>query len=207
MFSILPKDTGFQILLDRSSQTMVSGVRAYSNLIKSLASPTAALEQVRRIEHEGDDNLRQILDKLDRTFLTPFDREDIYRLSRRMDDVIDAVDAASKRFIFYKMTTSTSWLDQLGQVLQRAGEAAGRAVPRLRNLKQTAELRSELDVIHLAEREADDLHHQAVAELYDREAHVGTLMKWKEVYDLTEKAIDRCEDIADVIRGIMVKGT
>lgn len=207
VFSIIPRDTAFFELFDQSAVTLTNSVQAYHDMIGDMANYPRRLERIRQLEHEGDDNVRRTLEKLDRTFITPFDRDDIYRLTKRMDDVIDAVDAAAKRFQYYRITKATDWLIKQGDVLLRAGQTVARAVPKLRNMKKAAEIKEVLLDVHTLEKEADDYHHAAIADLYDTSPDFAAVMKWKEIYDLTEKAVDRCEDIANVMHAIVLKST
>lgn len=207
MFSIIPRDTVFYELFDAAAATMIDATRTYSSMVNNMADYPRLLERIRSLEHEGDENLRKTLERLDRTFITPFDRDDIYRLVKRIDDVIDALDAAAKRFQYYRITQATPWLIKQCDVLMRSSEAVGRTVPMLRNMKKSEPIRACLVEVHALEKEGDDHHHSAIAELYDTSPDFAAVMKWKEIYDLTEKSIDRCEDIANVIHGIILKST
>lgn len=207
MFSLIPRDMAFYVFFDKASATMTESTQAYFDMVNDMANYTRRLERIRQLEHEGDENVRKTLEKLDRTFITPFDRDDIYRLMKRIDDVIDCLDAAAKRFQYYRITKATPWLLQQCDVLQRAGRAVGNAVPMLRNMKRPEALRQILMEVQNLEKEGDDIHHSAIAELYDTSPDFAAVMKWKEIYDLTEKAIDRCEDITNVMHGIILKST
>lgn len=207
MFSLIPRDMAFFALFDKAAATLTEATDAYHAMVNDMANYTRRLEKIRQLEHEGDENVRKTLEKLDRTFITPFDRDDIYRLMKRVDDVIDCLDAAAKRFQYYRITKPTPWLLRQCDVLQRSGRAVGAAVPMLRNMKRPDELRRLLLDVQNLEKEGDDHHHAAIAELYDTSPDFAHVMKWKEIYDLTEKAIDRCEDIANVVHGIIFKNT
>ncbi|HWL92896.1 MAG TPA: DUF47 family protein [Phycisphaerae bacterium] len=207
MISIIPRDKVFFQLFDAAAATMVDTTRTYNDMCNDMGQYPRHLERIRELEHEGDENLRQTLERLDRSFLTPFDRDDIYRLVKRVDDVIDNIDAAAKRFKYYRLTTATPWLLRQSDVLLRAGEAVGKSIPMLRNLKKPDIFRTSLVDIHALEKEGDDYHHAAIADLYDTSPDFAAVMKWKEIYDLTEKALDRCEDIANVLHAIVLKHT
>lgn len=207
MFSIIPRDNAFFRLFEKASATMSEATQGYFDMVNDMANYARRLERIRELEHEGDDNVRITLEKLDRTFITPFDRDDIYRLMKRIDDVIDCVDASAKRFQYYRITKSSPWLLRQCDVLRRSGLVVARTVPMLRNMKDSESIRHALMEVHTLEKEGDDHHHSAIAELYDTSPDFAAVMKWKEIYDLTEKAIDRCEDIANVIHGIILKNT
>jgi len=206
-FSIIPRDTGFFNLFDEAARILSSTADAYGVLLKTDVGRDAQLASIRRLEHEGDAIMRETLQKLDRTILTPFDREDISLLMRRIDDVIDEVDAASKRFCIYRIPSPTQWLMKQSDVLSEACKILGACVPYLRNLKKPETLRVRLLEIGALEKVGDANHHAAVVELYDKSTDAILAMKWKEVYDITERAIDRCEDIANVMSTIILKNS
>jgi len=162
---------------------------------------------IRQIEHEGDDIAHKTLAKLDTTFITPFDREDIHSLMKLMDDVVDEIDAAAKRLPLYQIEKPTTFLVKMSEVLLRAGQCVASAVGELRNLKKPDGIRRHLIEIHAMENAGDDLNHAATAELYASCTNAIEAMKWKEIYDLTERAIDRCEDVANTIDAIILKNS
>jgi uncharacterized protein Yka (UPF0111/DUF47 family) len=122
-----------------------------------------------------------------------------------MDDVMDEIDAASKRLSLYQIEGPTPWLIKQTEVLQKSCRLVGQAVKKLRNLKRPNGLQQSLVEIHRLENEGDDYNHAAVAELYNKAGDPILVMKWKEIYDLTERAIDRCEDVANTIQAIVLK--
>lgn len=206
-FSIIPRDTGFFNLFDEAARVLSTTADAYGVLLKTDVGRDAHLGAIRRLEHEGDAIVHETLQKLDRTILTPFDREDISLLMRRIDDVIDEIDAASKRFCLYRIPSPTEWLIKQSDVLSEACKVLGVCIPYLRTLKKPEMLRERLREIGALEKVGDDNHHAAVVELYDRTTDAILAMKWKEVYDITERAIDRCEDIANVMSAIVLKNS
>lgn len=206
MFGIIPRDTGFFDLFDRAAQTLAGSAEAYDALLANGSDRGAQLKVIRDFEHEGDRIVRDTLGKLDRTFVTPFDREDIQILMRRIDDVIDELDAASKRYVMYKIPAPTEWLLRQSKVLTDACRVLGRSIPHLRSLmRRPEELRAHLHEVQNLEKVGDDIHHAAIVDLYDQGGDAILAMKWKEIYDLTERAIDRCEDVANIIGVIALK--
>lgn len=205
MFSILPRDTEFFDLFDHTARVVQATAKAYSQLARDYANREAHVAEIRKLEHDGDDAVHAALGKLDTSFITPFDREDIHALLSRMDDVIDEIDAAAKRFTLYSVPEPTPWLVKQTDILNRATALVVEAVKRLRDLRRPEDLHQKLVEIHKLENEGDDLNHAAVAELYATAKDPILVMKWKEIYDFTERAIDRCEDIADTIEGIVLK--
>ncbi len=207
MFSIIPRDTEYFEIFDEAAKTVVIAAETYARIWDPGVDRDARIESIRQLEHEMDNICRRVFRKLDRTFLTPFDREDIHRLMKRMDDVVDDIDATTKRLKLYRIEEPTPWLIKQCAILLDASRLIAEAVPHLRNLKSPESLRSPLHRVHRLETEGDENHHSAVADLYETAKDAILAMKWKEIYDLTERAIDRCEDIADVLEGIILKNT
>jgi|ERR1043166_6553260 uncharacterized protein Yka (UPF0111/DUF47 family) len=207
MFSIIPRETGFFNLFEEASGILVQCAEAYSSLVTDYAHRDEYIAKIRQFEHECDFIVHRTLKKLDTTFITPFDREDIQSLMKAMDDVIDEIDAASKRLTLYQIREPSVWLVKQTDILLRATRLVGDAVKRLRNLRRPNGLQEHLVEIHRLENLGDDNNHSAVADLYANTTDAILAMKWKEIYDLTERAIDCCEDIANTIEAIVLKNT
>jgi uncharacterized protein Yka (UPF0111/DUF47 family) len=207
MFGIIPRNSAFFELFDQFGAVVATTAEAYRDLVQDFSRRDHCVERIRQLEHDGDDMVRRTLEKLDTSFITPFDREDIQNLVNRMDDVIDQIDAASKRLKLYRLSEPTPWLRKQSEVALSACTAVAEAVRGLRNLKQPQQIREQLREIHRLENVGDDNHHSAIAELFESATDPIGAMKWKEVYDLTESAIDGCEDIANAIEAIILKNT
>ncbi|MFH0983488.1 MAG: DUF47 family protein [Planctomycetota bacterium] len=207
MFNILPRNTRFFSLFEEAAALIVRAAEAYVALLKDYPHRDEHVAVIRQLEHDGDAIAHRTLDKLDTTFITPFDREDIYTLMKLMDDVIDEIDAAAKRLTLYQIPEPTTWLTQQTDVLLRACRCVAASVPELRHLKKRDVLRSHLVEIHDLENIGDEINHAAAAELYSTSTNAIEVMKWKEIYDLTERAIDRCEDIANILEAIVLKNS
>ena len=205
MFSLVPRNDAFFDLFDRASAVMIRAAETYVAVATDYAAREEHIARIRQLEHDGDAIAHQTFDHLDQSFITPFDREDIEALMVRMDNVVDEIDAAAKRLTLYRIAEPTPALIKQTEVLLRACRLCASAVSRLRDVRKPAQLYEELKEIHFLENVGDDTNHAAVAELFDKGGDPFHVMKWKEIYDLTERAIDGCEDIANVIRAIVLK--
>jgi uncharacterized protein Yka (UPF0111/DUF47 family) len=205
MLSIIPRDRTFFDLFEKGAGVVVRVAEAYVELARDYAHREDHVARIRQLEHDGDEIAHRTFDHLDPTFITPFDREDIETLILLMDDVIDEIDAAAKRLTLYRIPAPTAALVKQTEVLLKACRLTGQAVGRLRNLKRPNGLHDILVEIHHLENVGDDNNHAALAELFDQGGDPLLVMKWKEIYELTERAIDKCEDIANAIRGIQLK--
>ncbi len=203
----MSRDRKFFDAFEETATLVVRAAQAYVDMLKDYAHRERYLAIIRQIEHDGDEVTHRTLQKLDTTFITPFDREDIYSLMKLMDDVIDEIDASAKRLVLYQIPQPTEALHKQTDVLLRAAQCLAAAIHELRNLKKPEVLRTHLIEIHAMENAGDDINHAAAAELYATSTNAIDAMKWKEIYDLTERAIDRCEDVADTIDAIILKNS
>lgn len=207
MFSIMPRKTQFFDLFEAAAKVMFRAAEAYAEVGKDYGKREDLVHRIRQLEHDGDDTTHRTLDLLDKTFITPFDREDIQRLIVQMDDVVDEIDAAAKRLVLYRIDAPTPWFAKQTDVLYKACMLIGEVLPRLRNLKRAGNLHDQLVEIHRLENVGDDNNHAAVADLYNHSKDPIHAMKWKEIYDITERAIDTCEDVANTIEAIVLKNS
>lgn len=205
MFSLIPRNLAFFDLFDRAAAIIVRTAESYVDLAKDYSNRTEHVARIRQLEHDADEIAHRTFDDLDRSFLTPFDREDIETLMTRMDDVVDEIDAAAKRMTLYNISEPTGAFVKQTEILLRSCRLTAEAVARLRNLKKPNGLQEKLVEIHYLENVGDETNHAALADLFEQGGDPLLVMKWKEIYDMTERAIDRCEDIANVIRGIVLK--
>ncbi|HET6251125.1 MAG TPA: DUF47 family protein, partial [Tepidisphaeraceae bacterium] len=164
-----------------------------------------SIQRIREEEHAADQLAHQALERLDRTFITPFDREDIHTLVGELDDIVDGVDALAKRFpLFHVKNMEPTFLKQTG-VLLAATQMVDEAVKRLRRSRKLSDLSDALIAIHTQESVGDDNHHAAMSRLFDGSVETLEVLKWKELYDLIENAIDDCEDVGNTLERIVLK--
>ncbi len=199
---LTPQDTTFFDMLTASADNIVLGVQALAKIFDPTADRKAVADEVRKIEHEEDEVTHGILRKLNSTFITPFDRDDIYRLAGRLDDVMDFMEAAVDLVVLYKLEELPAEIAEQVDVLQRAALITAEAMPRLRT-------RKDLDVywieVNRLENEADRLYRRLLAKLFDGGYDALTVLKLKEVAEQLEGAADAFENVANAIETIVVK--
>src|SRR6478735_4440639 len=205
MFNLLPKDTVFFDLFEGLSRHAVSAAEHLRQLSRNFTESDAWIQKIRQEEHAADDLAHKALDRLDRTFITPFDREDIHTLVQELDNVVDMVDALAKRFTLYNVKSMEPLFVKQCEVLVRATATLAEAVHRLRKSRKLSELSEKLIEIHRLESEGDDNHHAAISKLYSGSVEPLEVMKWKEFYDYVENAIDGCEDVGNTLERIVLK--
>ena len=206
MFNLLPKDTVFFDLFEGVSRHAIAAAEHLQALAKQFPEGLEAnIRQIRDDEHAADDLTHKALERLDSVFITPFDREDIHDLVNGIDDVIDAIDALAKRLpIFHIREMPSAFVEQTG-VLVQSTKAMSEAVFRLRKTRKLNELKDALIEIHRLESLGDDVNHAAIRKLFDGQTAPLEVMKWKELYDYIEEAIDGCEDVGNTLERIVLK--
>ena len=169
------------------------------------ADPERQAERVKEVEHQGDEITHAVIERLHQTFITPMDRDDIHLLISRLDDVLDLIHATSERIWLYGLRVMRPEAREFAAVLEKAVEEIGGAVRVLRDLKDRPRLIAHCTEINRLENEGDRILRRAVARLFHEGADPIEVIKWKEIYDNLENAIDRCEDVANVIEGVALE--
>ena len=160
------------------------------------------VQRIKSIEHACDDLTHNVSTRLNQSFITPFDREDIYMMSKALDDVVDLIDGAARAVVMYDIHEATEPAKQLAGVIQRMALQLNEVVSILSKPKGVTERLVEL---HRLENEGDDIYHRAVAALFHDRGDPLEVLKWKDVYEKLEAAIDRCENVANIIEGVIIK--
>ncbi|BDV41426.1 phosphate transport regulator [Geotalea uraniireducens] len=203
MFGLIPKDEKFFVLFKDMTTNIIEGARLLKEMLDSYDDPQQSQRKIKDIEHKGDAITHDIIQKLNKSFVTPFDREDIYALSAALDDIIDLIDASSIRFIMYNVEKPTAEAKELAFIILKSCEAIGRAVAHLGSkLEHIAEHCVEVNAL---ENEADRVCREAISRLFDEEKDPIRLIKWKEIYETLERATDKCEDAANILESVVVK--
>jgi len=205
MFNLLPRDTVFFDLFEGMSRHVVRSAEDLRQLAQRFPDITPSIQRIREEEHGADELAHQALERLDRTFITPFDREDIHDLVGELDDIIDSVDALAKRFPLFHIKQMEPMFLKQADVLVAATVTLDEAVHRLRKSRKLSELSDALIEIHHKESLGDDNHHAAMSRLFQGDIPPLEVLKWKELYDLIENAIDGCEDVGNTLERIVLK--
>jgi hypothetical protein len=160
------------------------------------------VSEIKFLEHKGDQITHSLMKKLNLTFITPFDREDIHALGSALDDVLDLIDAAATRFITYKIKKVTPGAQQLGKVILHGTEIIVNAVGQLNHPQNMLEYCEQLTLL---EEEADRIKGECIARLFEDSTDPIEVIKWKEIYEVLEASTDKCEDVADVLESVVLK--
>ena len=204
-FSLIPREEKFFDLFEQQVKSLEEAAKAFVDMVQDWNDKHPAIARLRDLEHECDITTHEIMDKLNRTFVTPFDREDIHALAKELDDVIDIIQAISERMLLFKVTGSSDDLLELAKTLEEAISNVAKAVTSIRDLNRPRRILDYCIEINRLENRGDRTSERAIGNLFQGNQDPLEVMKWKEIYDATESAIDKCEDIANIIEGIVVK--
>ena len=201
----LPRETSFFDFFEQHAALTVDGTREFLSLVTTGANLDAKAKRIADLEHETDVITHRCVEALHKTFITPIDRDDIHRLITRMDDIMDFVEAAAERITLYELTTMTADVRDLADVLHRSAVQVEVALKLLRNLKDPQAILSQCIDINRLENEGDQILRRAVARLFKESKDPIEVIKWKEIDENLESATDRCEDVANIIEGVVLE--
>ncbi len=204
-FSLLPKEEQYFSFFTQMTSYIYDASRA---LVEMLADPRGDYNShavnIKTIEHACDDLTHSIVTKLNKSFITPFDREDIYMLASGLDDIVDLIDDSARAMVMYDVHESTEHSRQFADVIQRMAIQLHEIVTML---ARPNGIGPRLVEIHRLENEGDDIYHKAIGELFRSQSDPLTVIKWKEIYEKLEAAVDRCESVAHIIESVIIKNT
>lgn len=204
MFKLIPQEMKFFDMFEKSAQNILRGAKILKEISENFNTLPENAAKMERLEHDTDQITHEIMEKLNKTFITPIDREDIHELTAVLDDVMDFIEAATERMILYKVKNPTPEMKQIADVILSQAEEINKVMPKLKNLKHTPIMEHCIEINRL-ENAGDRILREAVARLFDNRTDPLEVIKWKDIYDFLETATDKCEDVAVIIEGIVLK--
>lgn len=204
MTPLIPRDNTFFDMFSQMSENLISGARAMVDLFADYKDVDAKIAEIRRIERTGDEMTHAVLTKLNQTFITPFDREDIHQLASSLDDVLDFLNAAGARIIMYRITNPPPVALDLARLILLQSLELHRALPLLR---KNGDILTHCVEINRLENEADVISRAAIGQLFDQEKDPIALIKTKELIEFLELATDKAEDVANVLETVVLKNS
>jgi hypothetical protein len=203
MFRLIPREEKFFEFFRRAAGNILEASKVLVRMMDGQAGDLQEhWKRLEEFEHEGDKITHQIIRKLNRTFITPIDREDIHALAVALDDVMDLIEAAGARMTLYKIAQPTEEARKLARVILASAEEIVKAVSNLERLDDVMEHCIEINRL---ENVADDVSREAIASLFEQGADPIDVIKWKEIYETLETTTDRCEDVANVVESVALK--
>ena len=205
LLNLLPKEEQYFDLFIQMTLYIVDAAGELKQMLADKEHNYAEYSQrIKRLEHACDELTHTISTKLNKSFITPFDREDIYLMSSALDDIVDLIDDAARAIIIFDVAEIRDYAQDFAGVIERMAEQLREIVATLQKPKNITQ---RLVEIHRLENDGDDIYHAAIAELFREERDPLTVIKWKEIYEKLEAAVDRCENVANIIESVMIKHT
>ncbi|HVF57670.1 MAG TPA: DUF47 family protein [Pyrinomonadaceae bacterium] len=202
-FSLIPKEEQYFSLFRQMTSYIFDASKALSEMLADNDGDYKAhVRNIKSIEHSCDELIHTIVKKLNTSFITPFDREDIYMLAGGLDDIADLIDDAARAMVMYNVHESTEYARQFADVIQRMAVQLHEVVS---SLERPGGIAPRLVEMHRLENEGDEIYHKAIAELFMDTPDPLTVIKWKEIYEKLESTIDRCESVANIIESVIIK--
>jgi len=199
---LLPREEKFFDLFKDSAKNLLEGAQALKDLVNNYQDVEIKVKRIKDIEHRGDIIFHDITDKLNKTFVTPLDREDIHHIASELDDVLDAIEGISSRLLIFKIDKPTPACIRLVDIIYQGVVQIEKAVSDLEHFNNLHPFCIEINRL---ENEADVISQSITAQVLDEEPDWRTAIKWKEIYGRLETAADHCQNIADAIETIVVK--
>ena len=204
-FLLTPRDTKFYDLFEESAANLVIAAEKLVDLFDNYEDVEAKAKQLKALEHQGDMITHEIIQRVNSTFVTPIDREDIALLAHTLDSVMDFIEAAGRTAFLYRIAQPTERARQLASIVAKMTYALNEVLPCLRHRNQFKRILEQCVEINSLENEADDVHHAAMAELFDSSKDASEIIKLRELYQHMEDATDQGEDVANILEGIVLK--
>jgi len=202
---IFSREERFFELLSRSAENVHASATRLVELMSQEEPPPQIAQAIKECEHQGDELTHEILKKLDQTFITPIDREDIHTLACIIDDVLDLIEAVADRMMLFKITRPTEAAQRLARLIHQATEEICRGVALLGKAKDHEIIYKHCVEIKRIEEEADHINREATAQLFEEERDPIAVIKWHEIYEFLEEALDRSEDVANILESVVLK--
>lgn len=199
---LIPRDGQFYELFLEMAQRLSGSAKLLNQLFREPGRRAQIVAEIKSLEHEADGLTHEVIERIDRTFVTPFDREDIHALASELDDVVDLLDGTARRMDIFKIEEVNQAAVTLSGVIVRAGEEIEAAV---RGMKDTKLVNAKSRELKKLEEEGDAIYHEAMGALFNGDRTPLEVIKWKELYDKLEDALDGCEDVANALQSISIK--
>ena len=203
LFNFLPKEEQYFSFFAQMTSYISDAARVLVEMLSDKSGEYGEhAKRIKAIEHSCDDLAHSISTKLNKSFITPFDREDIYMLASALDDIVDLIDDAARALVMYDVHETTPHARQFADVIQSMAIQLHEIVSML---SRPVGINPRLVEVHALENKGDDIYHTAIAELFHNATDPLYVIKWKEIYEKLEAAVDRCENVANIIEGVIIK--
>jgi uncharacterized protein Yka (UPF0111/DUF47 family) len=206
-FWLLPREEKFFDMFAEVAGVMTKASARFLTMVTDYDDLVARSNELKHLENTSDELVAHIIEALDRSFITPFDREDIHALATSLDDILDNMDETAYRFAVFRIDRPTPAAVQMARIIQQCTLHLEYAIQQIHNLKNAERIQSHLKEISRLENEADIIYRDSDSALFANPPEILTLIKWRELYSWLEETVDACKDTALVISGIVIKGS
>lgn len=203
--SFMPKEVKFFDYLNLQAENIVKAADCFKHAVKKGSFDEETVKKIKNFEHEGDTLSHEIVDMLNRTFITPIDREDIYALANTLDDIIDMINSMANRIRLYKLDTNDEHMNLFADTIDQSTQALANAVKHMHDTKRARRVLDYCIEVNRLENMGDQIREKAISRLFETEKDPMMVIKWKEIYEVAEGTLDTCEHVAKVIEAILVK--
>jgi uncharacterized protein len=204
MSILQPREDRFYLMFETAAANARAGAEALLSMLNDYTDVEAKAKSIKDIEHRGDELTHEMYDLLNRLFVTPLDREDIAAIASALDDVLDLIEASADDFVIYGIERPTPSAIEMARLIARSTAEVQQALVLLKSRRDRDALRARLTEINSLENDGDAVYREALQALF-RQPDPVQMIKWKQIYDHLERAIDNCENVADVLYGVLLK--
>jgi hypothetical protein len=203
--NFLPREVKFFDYLNLQAENIVKTADCFAKAVKKGRFDEETVKTIKNLEHEGDTLTHEIVDMLNRTFITPIDREDIFALANTLDDILDMINSMSNRIKLYKLDANEEYMVQFADTIDQSTQALANAVKHMHDTKRARRVLDHCIEVNRLENIGDQIREKAISHLFETEKDPIMVIKWKEIYEVAEGTLDTCEHVAKVIEAILVK--
>ncbi len=205
MFSLSPKEDKFYDMFIENSQLIYEAALKFQQFLNSFSELGVNLKEIKDIERQCDIEQHKIINELNKTFITPFDREDIFMISKKMDDIVDIIEESANSFMMFNVETVKDEVKELAELIVICCKYIVNLMTEFKNMRNNKKLTEIIIEINKKEEEGDIIFRKAVRDLFTKDLPVLEVIKWREIYQYAENTLDACETVANIIEGVAMK--
>lgn len=205
MFNLNPKEDKFYKLFSLSARNVYEAAKMLRETMDNIEEKRIGVKDVEELEHRGDQIVHDTIEELNKSFITPIDREDIYSIIKRMDDIVDHIEATMHRFLMFDINEVTKEAKRLCDMIVDATMETTYMIDELKNMNKSNNILEKVIKINKIENDGDTYFRQTITDLFRSDKDVLTIIKWREIYQFLENTLDSCEGVANIIEGVLMK--
>ncbi|MCX7710819.1 MAG: DUF47 family protein [Clostridia bacterium] len=205
MFRISRKEEEFYDLFIEAAEKSLEAAKLLEDLMSNYVDVTKKIDDIEKIEHECDKHVHRILQKLNASFITPIDREDIYLIAKELDTITDSIEATAHRFKMYNVTSVRDDAKAMSKLITQCTSELRDLMSQMKSMKENKVLKQKIIEVNRLEDDGDRIFRTAVSKLFIAQEDATEVLKWKEIYEHLESTLDACEDVANIVEGVVMK--